>query len=93
MESREKKHLIKSAYEALPENGAFIAVENIIDDERRKNAFGLMMSLNMLIEFGTHSTLAARTSEAGAAKQGLNATKSSISPAHAAPRSHISKKL
>jgi len=47
-----KKHLVKSAYEALPEHGAFIAVENIIDDERRENAFGLMMSLNMLIEFG-----------------------------------------
>jgi O-methyltransferase domain len=44
--------LIKSAYDALPENGAFIAVENIIDDERRENAFGLMMSLNMLVEFG-----------------------------------------
>ena len=26
--------------------------ENLIDDERRSNAFGLMMSLNMLIEFG-----------------------------------------
>lgn len=47
-----KKHLIGIAYDALPENGAFIAVENIIDDERRENAFGLMMSLNMLIEFG-----------------------------------------
>ena len=47
-----KKHLIKAAYDALTENGAFIAVENIIDDERRENAFGLLMSLNMLIEFG-----------------------------------------
>ena len=47
-----KKHLIKAAYNALPENGALIAVENIIDDERRENAFGLLMSLNMLIEFG-----------------------------------------
>ena len=47
-----KKHLIKVAYDALPENGALIAVENIIDDERRENAFGLLMSLNMLIEFG-----------------------------------------
>jgi predicted O-methyltransferase YrrM len=47
-----KKHLIRLAYEALPENGALIAVENLIDDERRENAFGLMMSLNMLIEFG-----------------------------------------
>jgi hypothetical protein len=47
-----KMHLIRSAYEALPEGGAFIVIENLIDDARRKNAFGLMMSLNMLIEFG-----------------------------------------
>jgi O-methyltransferase domain/Dimerisation domain len=47
-----KKHLIHLAYEALPENGAFIAIENLIDDARRENAFGLLMSLNMLIEFG-----------------------------------------
>lgn len=47
-----KRHLIRLAYEALPENGAFVAIENLIDDERRENVFGLMMSLNMLIEFG-----------------------------------------
>ncbi len=47
-----KLHLIRSAYDALPEGGAFIIVENLIDDARRENAFGLMMSLNMLIEFG-----------------------------------------
>lgn len=47
-----KKYLIKQAYEALTENGVLIAVENIIDDARRENAFGLMMSLNMLISFG-----------------------------------------
>jgi hypothetical protein len=47
-----KTHLIRLAYEALPENGAFVAIENLIDDDRRTNAFGLMMSLNMLIEFG-----------------------------------------
>ena len=47
-----KKHLVRLAYDALPAGGAFIAIENLIDDERRKNAFGLMMSLNMLIEFG-----------------------------------------
>jgi hypothetical protein len=47
-----KKHLIRLAYEALPENGVFVAIENIIDDDRLANAFGLMMSLNMLIEFG-----------------------------------------
>jgi hypothetical protein len=47
-----KMHLIKAAYDALPEGGAYIVVENIIDDARRDNAFGLLMSLNMLIEFG-----------------------------------------
>jgi len=47
-----KMHLIRAAYDALPEGGAFVAIENLIDDARRENAFGLMMSLNMLIEFG-----------------------------------------
>ena len=46
----EKKMLIRKAYEALPEGGAFIVFEAIIDDDRSKNAFGLLMSLNMLIE-------------------------------------------
>jgi hypothetical protein len=30
----------------LPEDGALIAIENVIDDARRENAFGLLMSLN-----------------------------------------------
>jgi precorrin-6B methylase 2 len=47
-----KKVLIGKAYEALPQGGAFVAIEALIDDERRKNAFGLLMSLNMLVEFG-----------------------------------------
>ena len=47
-----KKILIRKAYEALPEGGALIAIENLIDDARRENVFGLLMSLNMLIEFG-----------------------------------------
>lgn len=45
-----KQQLIAAAYAALPAGGAFIAIENVIDDERQKNAFGLLMSLNMLIE-------------------------------------------
>ncbi|NOT47061.1 MAG: methyltransferase [Acidobacteria bacterium] len=47
-----KMMLIRKAYDALPDGGAFIVVEALIDDARRENAFGLMMSLNMLIEFG-----------------------------------------
>ena len=47
-----KKALIQKAYDALPRGGAFIAIENLIDDARRTNLFGMLMSLNMLIEFG-----------------------------------------
>jgi len=47
-----KMHLIRAAYDALPPGGAFVAIEALIDDARRENAVGLLMSLNMLIEFG-----------------------------------------
>jgi predicted O-methyltransferase YrrM len=47
-----KLHLIQAAYEALPAGGVLIAVDPLIDDARRTDAFGLLMSLNMLIEFG-----------------------------------------
>ncbi len=47
-----KRALIKAAFDALPAGGVFIVVENLIDDERRRNDFGLLMSLNMLVEFG-----------------------------------------
>jgi hypothetical protein len=46
----DKKMLIRKAYEALPEGGSLIVYESIIDDDRSKNSFGLLMSLNMLIE-------------------------------------------
>jgi hypothetical protein len=46
----EKRTLIRKAYEALSENGALVVYETIIDDDRSENAFGLLMSLNMLIE-------------------------------------------
>ena len=52
-DEEKKLILMKKAYEALPEGGAFVAIEGIIDDERKQNAFGMMMSLNMLIETGT----------------------------------------
>ena len=47
-----KMQLIRAAYDALRPGGAFITVEALIDDRRRENVFGLLMSLNMLIEFG-----------------------------------------
>lgn len=47
-----KMHLIRSAYDALPPGGALVAIEALIDDARRENVLGLLMSLNMLIEFG-----------------------------------------
>ncbi len=46
----DKKKLIKKAYDALPDGGALVVIENIIDDDRSKNTFGLLMSLNMAIE-------------------------------------------
>ena len=45
-----KKMLIQMAFDVIPEGGALIVYESIIDDDRSANAFGLMMSLNMLIE-------------------------------------------
>jgi hypothetical protein len=47
-----KQRLIRAAYDALPDGGAYIVIETLIDDARRENLFGLLMSLNMLIEFG-----------------------------------------
>ena len=47
-----KRHLIRAAYDALPPGGALVVIEALIDDARRENVFGLLMSLNMLIEFG-----------------------------------------
>jgi hypothetical protein len=46
----EKLLLIRKAYDALPEGGALIVYDSIVDDDRRANTFGLLMSVNMLIE-------------------------------------------
>ena len=45
-----KQMLVAKAFDAVPAGGALVVYEAIIDDDRSKNAFGLMMSLNMLIE-------------------------------------------
>jgi hypothetical protein len=49
-DANEKRMLLEKAHAALPDGGALIVYEAIIDDDRRENAFGLLMSLNMLIE-------------------------------------------
>jgi hypothetical protein len=46
----EKMGLLEKAHRALPDGGVLIVYEALIDDERRENPFGLLMSLNMLIE-------------------------------------------
>ncbi len=51
-DEEKKLMLMKKAYETIPAGGAFVAIENIIDEDRKQNVFGLMMSLNMLIETG-----------------------------------------
>ena len=45
-----KRMLLRKAYSALPKGGAVVVYDSIIDDARKENAFGLLMSLNMLIE-------------------------------------------
>jgi hypothetical protein len=42
--------LIRKAYDDPPSGGAFAVIETLIDDARRENVSGLLMSLNMLIE-------------------------------------------
>jgi hypothetical protein len=47
-----KRALIAKVHAALPPDGVFIAIENVIDDARRTNVQGLLISLNMLLETG-----------------------------------------
>jgi hypothetical protein len=46
----EKKMLVRKAYDSLHPGGALVVYDALIDDDRSKNAFGLLMSLNMLVE-------------------------------------------
>jgi len=51
-DEKTKQEVLNKVYDTLPANGVFIAIENIIDNERKQNTFGMLMSLNMLIENG-----------------------------------------
>ena len=70
-----KLMLMKKAYDALPNGGAFVAIENMIDDERNKNVFGMMMSLNMLIETGSGFDYTFEDFNKWAKAVGFNSTK------------------
>ncbi|MGS2740886.1 methyltransferase [Sinomicrobium sp. M5D2P17] len=71
---KDKKMLLKKAYDALPKGGALLVIENIIDDNRSKNAFGLMMSLNMSIETTEGFDFSAADFENWAKECGFNQT-------------------
>ncbi len=57
--------LLSKAYDAVPKGGALIVYETIIDDDRSVNAFGLMMSLNVLVETEGDSTTRGPIASAG----------------------------
>jgi hypothetical protein len=69
-----KKETIKKVYDALPANGVFIVIENLIDNERRQNTFGLLMSLNMLIENGDAFDYTMNDFDGWAKQAGFNRT-------------------
>jgi hypothetical protein len=72
----QKKTLIEKAYEALPQGGALIVYESIIDNERCNNTFGLLMSLNMLIETEGGFDYTAADCEAWMKEAGFTTTRS-----------------
>jgi hypothetical protein len=67
----QKCTLLDKAYAALPTGGALVVYEALIDDDRRTNTFGLLMSLNMLIETPEASTIPALIVAAGCGRQVL----------------------
>lgn len=72
--TEDKIMLIRKAYDALPQGGALVVIENIIDNDRSQNVFGLMMSLNMLIETPEGSDFTASDFDAWAREVGFKET-------------------
>jgi SAM-dependent methyltransferase len=86
-----KMQLIRAAYDALQPGGAFIVVEALIDDARRDNVFGMLMSLNMLIEFGEAFDYSAADFEKWCREVGFKRFEVIHLADHPAPLSHISR--
>ena len=68
-----KKRLMEKCYDAVNPGGTFVAIDHIIDDERRKNTMGLMMSLNMLVYYGDAFDYTGAQFEAWAEEVGFEA--------------------
>ena len=47
-----KRDLLRRAYAALPAGGCLIAIEALIDDERRRNLFALLASIDAALQTG-----------------------------------------
>ncbi|WP_396613936.1 methyltransferase (plasmid) [Haloferax sp. S1W] len=45
-----KKELIRSTYEAMPDDGALLIYGSLIDNDRRENVVGLMTSLYVMVD-------------------------------------------
>jgi hypothetical protein len=88
-----KLQLIRAAYNALPPGGALVAIEALIDDARRENLFGLLMSLNMLIEFGDAFDYSGADFRECAGKSASNASRPFTSPVHPARQSPLNSAL
>ncbi len=49
-DTEQRTLLLDKAYSALPEGGALIVYDSVIDDDRLENVYGMLMSLTMLIQ-------------------------------------------
>ncbi len=74
MDENAKQSVIDKVYQSLNDGGALIVIENIIDNDRRQNTFGLLMSLNMLIENGDAFDYSMNDFEGWAKKAGFKRT-------------------
>lgn len=45
----DKRELLREAYVALPEGSSLLVYDAVIDNDRRHNASGLILSLHMLL--------------------------------------------
>ena len=89
----DKKKIINRAFQHLKPKGRLIVIENIIDDERRENTFGLLMSLNMLVEFGDAFDFSMKDFTPWAREAGFEKLRSYIWLAHAQLSLRIKDKI